>query len=93
MTLLSGCRFWELSWETNGHGLLTQAILDTVNSSDFQINHSDLQSTLQAKMADSFQAILPTIQSTSYPKSQVPQLRGQANRMSEGFLQGWTQSK
>jgi hypothetical protein len=93
MTLLSGCRFWELSWETNGHGLLTQALLDTVNSSDFQINHSDLQSTLQSKMADSFQAILPSIQATSYPKSQVPQLRGQANRMSEGFLQGWTQSK
>jgi hypothetical protein len=93
MTLLGACRFWELSWETNGHGLMTQALLDIVNSSNFQISHTDLQSTLQAKMADSFQAILPTIQSTSYPKSQVPQLRGQSNRMSEGFLQAWTQSK
>lgn len=92
MTLISGCRFWELSYETNGHGLLTQALLDTINASDFQISYGDLMNTLQQKVATSFQSLLPSIPA-DYPKSQVPQLRGQANRMEEGFLQAWVASR
>lgn len=92
MTLISGCRFWELSYETNGHGLLTQALLDTVNADDFQINYGDLMNSLQPKVARSFQSLLPSVPA-AYPKSQVPQLRGQANRMEEGFLQAWSASR
>jgi hypothetical protein len=92
MTLISGCRFWELSYETNGHGLLTRAILDTVDASDFQSTYGDFVTAIQAKVAADFQALLPSIPAL-YPKSQVPQLRGQTNRMGEGFLQPWSASK
>jgi hypothetical protein len=92
MTLISGCRFWELSYETSGHGLLTKALLDTVDSDDFQISYGDLISTVQQKVAQSFQALRPSIPA-GYPDSQVPQLRGQANRMEEGFLQAWSASR
>jgi hypothetical protein len=92
MTLISGCRFWELSYEINGHGLLTKALLDTINADDFQMDHGDLISTLQLNVADAFQPLLPSIPN-NYPKSQVPQLRGQANRMKEGFLQPWSDSR
>ena len=92
MTLISGCRFWELSYETNGHGLLTQALLNTIDSSDFEMSYGDLIETLQQKVAVDFQFLLPSI-SANYPQSQVPQLRGQANRMEEGFLQSWSDSR
>jgi hypothetical protein len=93
MTLIAGCRFWELSYEMNGHGLLTQALLDTVNASDFQIIYGDLMTQLQANVATTFSSqILPSVQPGD-PPSQSPQLRGQANRMEEGFLQAWVQSK
>jgi hypothetical protein len=67
---------------------LTQALLDTANPSDFQINYGDLTDVLQRNVAQRFQALSATIPA-GYPQSQVPQLRGQANRMGEGFLQGW----
>jgi Caspase domain len=92
MTLISGCRFWELSYEINGHGLLTQALLDTVNSDDFQINYGELVHTLQQKVEAGFQTLLPSVPA-AYPKSQTPQLRGQGNRMEEGFLQPWSASR
>ncbi len=92
MTLISGCRFWELSYETNGHGLLTQALVDTVNADDFQMSYSHLIDALQQNVAAAFQSLLPSIPAT-YPKSQVPQLRGQANRMGEGFLEAWSASR
>lgn len=92
MTLLAGCRFWELSYEINGHGLLTQALLDTINADDFQINYGDLLHTVQQKVNASFQLLLPSVPA-AYPKSQTPQLRGQANRMDEGFLQSWSASR
>lgn len=90
MTLISGCRFWELSYETNGHGLLTKALLDSISASNFQMTYGDFISILQSNVATSFQSITPP---AGYPTSQVPQLRGQTNRMSEGFLQAWNQSK
>ena len=92
MTLISGCRFWELSYETKGHGLLTRALLDTVNADDFQISYGDLIFRLQQAVAQSFASLLPSIPA-AYPKSQVPQLRGQTNRMEEGFLQAWSSSR
>ena len=92
MTLISGCRFWELSYEANGHGLMTQAILDTVNGSDFQTNYGDFVTGLQSKVSTAFQALIPGIPN-AYPRSQVPQLRGQANRMAEGLLQAWSTSQ
>ena len=92
MTLISGCRFWELSYETDGHGLLTQALLDTIDSSDFEMSHGDLIEVLQQKVAVNFQSLLPSIPA-NYPQSQVPQLRGQANRREESFLQSWSDSR
>jgi len=92
MTLIAGCRFWELSYEIDGHGLLTRALLDTVNASDFQISYGDLTSSLQQNVARGFQALASDVPA-GYPQSQVPQLRGQANRMTEGFLQPWTASQ
>jgi hypothetical protein len=92
MTLISGCRFWELSYETNGHGLLTQALLDTINADDFQISYGDIIGTLQQKVEAAFQELVPSIPD-DHPKSQVPQLRGQTNRMGEGFLQAWFDSR
>jgi hypothetical protein len=92
MTLISGCRFWELSYETGGHGLLTQALLDTVDASGFAISHGNLIDTLQRNVARAFEGLLPSIPA-AYPKSQVPQLRGQANRMEEEFLQPWFASR
>lgn len=92
MTLISGCRFWELSYESNGHGLLTQALLETVDASGFQTSYGELIGRLQEKVATAFQAVLPSVPGT-YPKSQVPQLRGQANRMEENFLEAWFDSR
>ncbi len=92
MTLLSGCRFWELSYETNGHGLLTQALLDTVTADNVQMSYGALLETLQRKVAAAFQNLLPAVPA-NYPQSQTPQLRGQANRMDEGFLQAWSASR
>jgi len=91
MTLLSACRFWELSYETAGHGLLTKALLDTITSSNFQTTYGDLIRVLQDKVGTAFQELLPV--TPGYPTSQTPQLRGQANRMGEGFLQAWSASK
>ena len=92
MTLISGCRFWELSYETDGHGLLTKALLDTINTSNFQISYGSLLDGIQQNVANAFQALLPSVP-VNYPQSQVPQLRGQANRMEESFLEAWSDSR
>jgi hypothetical protein len=85
-TLIAGCKFDELSWEFGGHGLLTKAFLDIVNSSDFQISYSDLLDQLRTSVRDQFaSSILPGI-GASDPQNQTPQLRGQANRMQDPFL-------
>lgn len=91
-TLIAGCKFNELSWETGGHGLLTKSLLDLVNASNFQISYRDILDELETRVSDYFNTlILPTIPH-NLPRSQTPQLRGQANRMDEGFLQGWMDS-
>jgi hypothetical protein len=91
-TLIAGCKFDELSWETAGHGLLTKAFLDIVDASNFQINYTDLLDHLKTRVQNDFNAlILPSI-SSSTPRSQTPQLRGQTTRMSEQFLDGFIHS-
>lgn len=87
-TLLSACHFNELSWETTrlGHGLFTQAILDSVNQSNMQINYHDFIATLQSNVAGK----MSTLINPSQPGvTQTPQLFGQRNRMMENLLEGW----
>lgn len=93
-TLVAGCKFDEVSNEINGHGLLTQAFLNVVNASgDFQITHGELLDQLRASVRQDFETqILPTL-TNGAPRAQTPQLRGQRNRMGEGFLQPWTDSR
>ncbi|WP_372638575.1 caspase domain-containing protein [Fodinibius sp.] len=87
-TLLSACHYNELSWESSriGHGLFTQAILDSVNQSNMQISYHDFVTQLQSNVADK----ISTIINPSRPGvTQTPQLFGQRNRMGENFLEGW----
>jgi hypothetical protein len=94
MMLIAACRFWELAHAANGHGFLTRAFLDTVTSSNFQITYGNLITTLQTRVAALYAPFLPIVIANhpDYPLTQVPQLRGQVNRMSEGFLQPWSTS-
>src|SRR5258708_32617908 len=78
-TLLAACRYDQNSGGTGTHGCFTQALLDTVNSSNFRVNHNDLLSRVQ-------QAIGP------YSTTQIPQLRGRPVRLEENFLEGWNYS-
>jgi Caspase domain len=92
-TLIAGCSFSELSWETGGHGFLTKAFLDIVNASNFEITYLDILDKLRANVTKDFDnLILPSL-SASDPHSQTPQLRGQRSRMEEGFLDGFIQSE
>jgi hypothetical protein len=81
-TLLSACDYGELSSESSsvGHGYFTQAILDTVNASNFQMSHDEFLSALRDKV-------------TGYAGGgQTPQLRGRPVRLEENFLAGWNYS-
>jgi len=78
-TLLSACRYDQNSSGTGTHGCFTQALLDTVNASNFQVSHPDLLERVR-------QAITP------YSTAQTPQLRGRPVRLEETFLEGWTYS-
>ena len=92
-TLIAGCKFDELSWETGGHGLLTKAFLNIINACNFQVSYSDLLDQLRTNVtADFNQVILPGV-SSGTPRSQTPQLRGQKNRMSDQFLDGFVDSR
>lgn len=88
-TLLSACHFNELSWETSsiGHGLFTQAILDTVNQSNFNMSYHDFISSIQTNVSEKVRRYIhpsrPAI-------TQTPQLFGQRNRMEESLLAGWS---
>ncbi len=76
-TLLAACRWDQTAGEKAGHGYFTQAILDTVNASNFTIDHHAMH-----------QKLLERTNKLS-GNSQTVQLRGQANRMEEDFLLGW----
>lgn len=80
-TLLSACNYDETSLEDAGvgHGLFTQAMLQTVNQSNFQISYSEFLAELRPKVS---------ALAGSHP--QTPQLRGRSIRLEEDFLAGWT---
>jgi hypothetical protein len=78
-TVVAACRYDELDIETGGHGALTQAFLDVVDASDFEISYQDLIDRLRA-----------AVQARGL--TQTPTLLGQQNRADEGFLAGWSTS-
>lgn len=88
-TLISACRFHESAYGPKdlGHSTLTKSFLDIVNQSDFRISHHELLEALKPKVADYVkQYVRPNA-------TQIPQLRGQMNRMEEDFLFGWNDSR
>lgn len=92
-TLISGCRFDQLSYEGPAssavrNGLMTRSLLDLVNASNFQIDHRTLCAELNTRVAAHVAQLFPG-------KSivQQPQLIGQDNRMEESFLAGFTDSR
>jgi Caspase domain len=90
-TLLAGCRYTESSWiGSDSHSLLTQAMIDLVNSSNFSISYHDLLAQMQRRVAEKITAqILPGNPGVT----QTPQLLGQMNRMTEEFLAPWSDSR
>jgi hypothetical protein len=91
-TLIASSKFNEVSQEDPsnppaiGHGLLTQALLDLVNASNFQVEHRMLLDKLRQGVRDYMNRFYPG-------QTQTPQLRGQENRMEEFFLEGWRDSR
>ncbi|MGV8963283.1 MAG: caspase family protein [Candidatus Saccharimonadaceae bacterium] len=88
-TLISACHYNELSWENPAlaHGFFTQAILDTVNKSNFVMSYHDFITVLQTNVADKINTYIHPTRPNIY---QTPQLFGQRNRMGEDLLAGWT---
>lgn len=89
-TLIAGCRSDELSYIGKGpikNSLLTAALLELVNQSNFEIDHRSLCSELITKTAGYLTAHFAP------GTKQTPQLIGQHNRMEENFLQGFTDSR
>lgn len=90
-TLISACHYNELSWESTaiGHGFFTQAVLDTINQSNFEMSYLDFITVLQTNVADKMRRYIhpdrPNV-------NQTPQLFGQRNRMGEALLAGWSYS-
>ena len=80
-TLLAASRWDEYAGESPIHGFLTQAILTTVNTSNFAISHRELHSTLT-----------PLVH-TAAGHEQHPVLRGQENRMDGIFLRGFNDTR
>lgn len=75
-TLISACKYYELADEdaTFRHGLLTQGFLNIVNSSNFQISHSQL-----------IERLVSEVRGLSSNR-QTPQLRGKHGRAEHQFL-------
>jgi len=87
-TLIAGCQFDELSWEhsTLQHGLLTRSMIDLVDRCPYTITYDDLHTELTKRVGD---YITKHITPGNAGVKQTPQLRGQANRMTEDFLDTW----
>ena len=88
-TLLAGCRFDESTFEgpessTVKNGLMTRAMVDLVNSSNFEIDHRTLTADLNRRVAAYLTQLFP-----GETLVQRPQLIGQDNRMEEMFLAGF----
>jgi hypothetical protein len=87
-TLIAASSAAQVAMETEaiGHGLLTKSFLDLVNASNFSIDHHGLIDSLTTSVA--------ALMTRHFPgQQQTPQLRGQANRMEETFLDGWRDSR
>lgn len=80
-TLLAASRWDEYAGENSNHGFLTDAILHTVNASNFTISNEDFHSALTPLVHD------------AAGHEQHPVLRGQANRMNQTFLEGFSDSR
>ncbi|WP_372638574.1 caspase domain-containing protein [Fodinibius sp.] len=81
-TLIAACKYYEVAREdpARGHGYLTKALIDLVNSSNFRISYNELIDELVTRV-------------TSFSNgNQNPTLRGQQGRMDHPFLEGWTTS-
>jgi hypothetical protein len=81
-TLIAACKYYELALEDHiaGHGYLTKALLDLVNSSNFRITYTRLIEELVNRVSQLSGNI------------QHPTLRGQQARMENIFLEGWNTS-
>lgn len=79
-TVLAACRYDEVAVEQNGHGALTQGLLDVVGQTGPAISYRDLVDWLRDDLQNTLQV------------TQTPTLLGQENRMDETFLAGWTTS-
>ncbi|MDD4777177.1 MAG: caspase family protein [Fermentimonas sp.] len=81
-TLIAACKYYELAGESivAGHGYLTKALLDTVNSSNFRISYTSLIDELVHRVGQLSN------------NEQHPTLRGQLARMSGIFLEGFNTS-
>ncbi|WP_452223647.1 caspase family protein [Lacinutrix chionoecetis] len=81
-TLIAACKYYETAGESSaqGHGYLTKALLDFVNSSNPQVSYNQLIDELVTRVR-------------SYSGDQQnPTLRGQLGRMDHNFLEGWNTS-
>jgi hypothetical protein len=92
-TVISGCRFDELSYEGPAssavkNGLMTKSLIDLVNASNFQIDHRSLCDELNTRVAAYVAQLFP-----GSGIVQQPQVLGQHNRLEEGFLQGFIDSR
>ncbi|MGV8963284.1 MAG: caspase family protein [Candidatus Saccharimonadaceae bacterium] len=81
-TLIAACKYYESALEDPavGHGLLTKALLDLVNSSNYKITYTNLIEELVKRVSQMSGNI------------QHPTLRGQQARMGSIFLEGWNTS-
>jgi hypothetical protein len=78
-TLLAACRYDQNAGSTGKHGYFTQALLDTINQSNYSVAHPDLLSRVNQALA-------------KYTSKQTTQLRGRPIRLEENFLEGWNYS-
>jgi uncharacterized caspase-like protein len=87
-TLISASTAAQVSWEheTLGHGLLTHALINLPTASNFSITYNDLIQELSQRVDQMTRRHFPG-------ETQTPQLRGQANRMTEEFLVGFSDSR
>jgi uncharacterized caspase-like protein len=87
-TLIAGCDYDQTSREkaSLGHGLLTQCLIDTVDTCPFEITYNELLGELRTRLAAYMTQYFPG-------QTQVPQLYGQQSRMDEQFLAGFTTSE
>jgi hypothetical protein len=78
-TVVAACRYDESATEQNGHGAMTQGLLDLINQS--------APSTTYLNIIDGLRTEMQKLNVT-----QTPTLLGQQNRMGEAFVAPWSTS-